>query len=308
MVQRRRRDIWDVVVVGGGIAGLTAAWQAARRGLSVALLEAQGLYGGEVATVNALDDWPASGTASGVELATALVEKLHAESVELIAEPATGVATEGDKLLVASAERTLRARRVIAASGAALRPLGVPGEEKLRGKGVSQCAHCDGGFYREQDVAVVGSGDAALQEALVLAETCRTIMIVVRGGLHARRGHVERAAGKTNIRFVWDTSVEAVLGDAAVTGLRVRDKQGKSTTLACSGVFPFVGVAPATAWLPDTVRRDDHARVLTDDSFRSSEAAIFAVGALRAGYAGDLTNAAGEAAAAVRTIAAELVN
>ena len=131
---RRRRDIWDVVVVGGGIGGLTAAWYTARRGLPTALLETQGLLGGQVATVNTLDDWPATAEVSGVELAASMSEKLSASAVDIRHEAAVEVTHSKDTglLLVSTEERTLRARRVIAASGASLRPLGVAGRGRLR--------------------------------------------------------------------------------------------------------------------------------------------------------------------------------
>lgn len=307
MALRRRRDIWDAVVIGGGIAGLTAAWHASRRGLSVALFEAQPGCGGQVGTVNVIDDWPAAGTASGVELAAALVEKLHIEMVEMFFERVTNVKQGGDVLLVEAEGRRLRARRIIAAAGARLKTLGVPGEEALRGKGVSQCADCDGGFFRDQDVVVVGGGDAALQEAIVLAELCRSVSIVVRSRLRARRAYVERATGKTNVHFIWDSTVDAVLGDGAVTGVRLRNlKDGKLAEVTCSGVFPFVGVEPNTAFLPPSVRRDEAGRVITDERCRSSEPALFAIGALRSGYGGDLVSAAGEAALAVAVTAADL--
>ena len=180
MTLRRRRDVWDVAIVGGGIAGLTAAWHAMRRGLAVCLFEPQPGYGGQVATVNSLDDWPATGPVSGVELAASLAARLSPEVVDLHSEAVLAVQSEDALLRVTSVSRAIRARRVIAASGARLRTLAVPGEEDLRGKGVSQCAHCDGGFFRGEDVAVVGGGDAALQEALVLAELCRSVTIVAR--------------------------------------------------------------------------------------------------------------------------------
>ena len=307
MSVRRRRDIWDVVVVGGGIAGLTAAWYAARRGLATALFESQPSCGGQVATVNVLDDWPPAGESSGVELAAALVDKLHAQAVEVWYQPVRAVAPGKDILRVEAEDRMLRARRVIVATGARLRTLGVPQEEALRGKGVSQCAHCDGHFFRGQDVVVVGGGDAALQEALVLASGCRAVTIVARSRLRAKFGYVERAAGAANVRFVWDTVVDEVLGDGAVSGVRLRNvKNGKVVDLACAGVFPFVGVEPNSGFLPSSVRRDESGRVLTDDSLHTSDPSIFAIGAVRAGYSGELVNAAGEAAAAVATIAGEL--
>ena len=307
MSVRRRRDIWDVVVVGGGIAGLTAAWYAARRGLATALFEAQPNGGGQVATVNVLDDWPSAGESSGVELAAALVEKLHGQGVDVSYQPVSVLAPDQGLLRVETEGRNLRARRVIVATGARLRTLGVPQEDALRGKGVSQCAHCDGYFFRGQDVVVVGGGDAALQEALVLASGCRTVTIVARSRLRAKQGYVERAAGAMNVHFVWDSVVDAVLGGATVSGVRLRNvKSGALTELACTGVFPFIGVEPNSGFLPPLVRRDESGRGLTDASLRTSEPAVFAIGAVRAGYTGELVNAAGEAAAAVATIAGEL--
>jgi thioredoxin reductase (NADPH) len=307
MSLRRRRDIWDVVVAGGGIAGLTAAWYAARRGLATALFEAQPHCGGQVATVNVLDDWPSVDGSSGVELAAALVNRLHGQMVEVSYQPVHAVALGKGVLLVETGGRTLRARRVIAATGAQSRTLQVPQEETLRGKGVSQCAHCDGYFFRGQDVVVAGGGDAALQEALVLASVCRSVVIVARSKLRAKQGYVERAAAAANVRFVWDSVVDAVLGDGTVSGVRLRNvKSGEVVDLACAGVFPFIGVEPNSGFLPPSVRRDESGRVLTDDSLRTTEPSMFAIGAVRAGYSGELVNAAGEAAAAVATIAGEL--
>ena len=309
MSLRRRRDIWDVVVVGGGIGGLTAAWYCARRGLPTALIEAEGMLGGQVATVNTIDDWPSAEEVSGVGLATAMNEKLANNAVEITHEPVHSVSVGADQglVLVKTESRTFRTRRVIAAAGAKLRSLDVPGAEALRGKGVSQCAHCDGYFFKGQDVVVVGGGDSAIQEALVLAPLARSVTIVVRSKLKAKRAYIERAASAASVKFIWDSEVDAVLGNGTVSGVRLRNvKDQKTTELACTGVFPFIGVEPSTAFLPPSVRRDDSGRVITDDRMRTNEPALFAVGALRSGFSGELTGAAGEAALAAATIASDL--
>ena len=307
MSLRRRRDIWDVVVVGGGIGGLTAAWYSARRGLPTAVLESEGMLGGQVATVNTLDDWPSTDEVSGVELAGAMRQKLENNAVEVSHEAVGEIKRSQDLLLVKTEKRTLRTRRVIAASGARLRALDVPGADGLRGKGVSQCAHCDGYFFEGQDVVVVGGGDSALQEALVLAPLCRTVTIVVRSRLRAKQAYVDRAAGAANIKFAWNAEVDAVLGNGTVSGVRLRQgKNAERTEIPCSGVFPFIGVEPNTTFLPAAIRRDDGGRVITDERMRTAEPSIFAIGALRSGFSGELTGAAGEAAIAAATAAGDL--
>lgn len=306
MVIRRRRDTWDVLIIGGGIAGLTAAQHCARRGMATALLESTISFGGLVATVNQLDDWPASGEVSGVMLGAALADQVRGLGVEMTQQCAKAL-KPSDPLQIEIDGKTLKAKRVIVASGARLRALGVPGEESLRGKGVSQCADCDGGFFRDQDVVVVGGGDAALQEALILARTCRTVQVMVRSALRARRAYVDRAASTSNIKFVWDSTIDAVLGEQAVSGVTLHNvKTGAQSELACSGVFPFVGSQPNAEFLPAQIARSESGGVATDAHYRTSLPTVYAVGAVRAGYCGDLVAAAGEAASAAAAIACEL--
>lgn len=304
---RRRRDIWDVVVVGGGIAGLTGAWHAVRSGLTTALFEGAAAHGGQVANVNHLDDWPSTGATSGVGLASGLVTLLRDEAVALQDEPVCRVSPDGKLMRVEALSRSVRARRVLVASGGRLNALGVPGEHELVGKGVSQCADCDGYFFRGQDVVVVGAGDAALQEALVLAAVCRSVTIVVRSSVRAKAAYVERAAGAANVRFLWNNSVEAVLGKDGVTAVMLRNvESGATTELPCTGVFPFVGSSPNADFLPPEVRRDESRKVITDACMRTTMPSVYAAGAVRAGYSGSLIAAAGEAATAVRAIAQDL--
>ena len=304
---KRRRGTWDVLVVGAGIAGLTAAWHAALRGLSVAVLEGERGVGGQVATVNVLTGWPSAQDVAGHALASALVQRLRSEGAELIPHAATDVSLQDDCASVATTGEGQRARRVVAASGAVLRPLGVPGEAELQGKGVSHCADCDGALYRAHDVIVVGGGDAALQEALVLSPFCRTVKIVVRSGLRAKRRYIEMAKGAANISFVWDSVVDKIVGNGAVEGVAVRNvKDGRVMEHACTGVFPFIGVVPQTAYLPAAVRRDQAGCIVTDDRLRTSWPAIYAVGAVRSQYDGQLVNAAAEGVAAIGDIASAL--
>ncbi len=305
----RGRNLWDVIVIGGGVAGLTAAVHAARRGLSVSLVEREIAFGGQVATVNILHDWPAIGVTSGVELAAALAEQARDLGVHIVIESATTTTVGADHVAIETPTGVLRGRRILLATGARLKSLGVAGEEALRGKGVSQCAHCDGHFHRDEDVVVVGGGDAALQEALVLAEASRSVTIVTRSALRARRAYVDRAAALERIRFLWDSQVTAMLGDQNVTGVRVQTAgETNPVEIACTGVFPFVGVTPNTELVSQTIAMDDNGGVKTDGDYRTSMPSVFAVGAVRSHYRGDLVSAAGEAASAIAIIANELAS
>ena len=306
---KRRRGTWDVLVVGSGIAGLTAAWHAAQRGLAVGVLEGEGGVGGQVATVNVLTGWPAVDEVSGHGLAAALVQRLRAEGVELFPHAATAMTLQDGCVAVATTGATQRARKVVAATGAALRKLDIPGEQELQGKGVSHCADCDGALYRGQDVTVVGGGDAAIQEALVLSTYCRTVNLVVRSRIRAKRTFIEAAKGCANISFIWDSAVERIVGHEGVDGVVLRNlKNDRTTELACRGVFPFIGVTPQSAWLPPTLRTDADGCVVTNATLQSAEPTIYAVGALRSQYCGQLIDAAAEGAAAASHIAFELAH
>ncbi len=231
----------DLAVVGGGAAGLAAAQEAVSQGLEVALFES-GLYGGLVANVGVLDGWPAP--VGGTELAFAWKERLAAAGVRFHEEHVEAVRVQGRRRIVETNRGRYRARAAIAATGARLRRLDVPGEAKLTGRGVSQCAFCDAGFFRDADVAVVGGGDAALQEALHLAGHARSIAMIVRGDrLSARPGYGARAAADPKFRFYWNSEVVSIDGDSGVEGLALADGR----RLEVSGVFVFIGLEPVAA-------------------------------------------------------------
>ena len=290
---------FDLIVIGAGITGLTAACCAVDRGKSVALFEAE-LMGGLVVNVGKLDGYPTTADVSGIELAMTLAEQCMTNGVQITEEPVESVAIDGENKVVKTASGEYRAPKLIVASGASLKKLGVPGEESLYGRGVSQCAFCDGAMFMGQEVVVVGGGDAALQEALHLAEHCSKITMVVRGNrLRARQTYVAQAAGDPKFAFCWNTVVEAVKGDDGVEGVTLRDtKKDTTESLACTGVFVFVGLAPNTGYLPDDVARDETGAVTVDAALQSSIPGLYAAGAARSGYPGQIANAVGEGTAA----------
>lgn len=304
---RPLKNLCEIAVIGGGLAGLAAARHAARLGRLVTLFEGSGMYGGQVATVDEVDGLAAPGHFSGQDVAIHLLEEVQKAGVHVVEAPVAKV-TAGEKLAITDEEgRTYRPEAIIVASGASLRKLGVPGEEELAGRGVSRCATCDGGFFRDQDVAVIGGGDAAVTEALVLARLCREVVMVCRSPLKAKRVYVDRLDARENVRFVWDSEVAEIVGEDEVTGLRLRNvKDGTVSDLACVGVFPFIGVEPNTGFMPATFRTK-RGHIKADDGGNTSDRRIFAAGAVRAGYGGNVMQAMSEgvsaAEAAVRLLA-----
>lgn len=296
----RRPGEGELAVIGGGMAGLAAAHHAALLGHSVALFESSPMFGGQVANVEAVDFYPAPGALSGIDLTVDLIEKGRALGVAIHNTEVSALSAGPDIGITTATGEAHRARAVVVATGARLKTLDVPGEAALVGRGVSQCASCDGPMFQGDDVAVIGGGDAAAQEALVLAEFCRKVTIVCRGAMRAKRSYVDRLTNRENVAFHWDAEVEHVIGDGIVDGIRLRNtKDGAVTELPCKGVFPFIGATPNGEFLPDAVDRDD-GYVVTDSGFRTGLPGVFAAGAVRRGYGGQLAESIGEAVSAAR--------
>ncbi|TAM57586.1 FAD-binding protein [bacterium] len=290
----------DVAVIGGGICGLAAAAEAAELGASVVCIEPSPLPGGQVANVGVLGSYPAPTSVSGAVLAETLKERFATLGGTLVESRVTAVQIAAPRFEVTTQDRMVRAHAVIIASGGRLHALGVPGEGELSGRGVSQCDWCDGGLFRDADVAVVGGGDAALQAALHLGEICRSVAVIVRGSrLRARRRYLQAAAECERIAFHWETVVEQVLGKECVEGVVLRSiADGSMQELPVRGVFVFVGADPNVEFLPPDVQRDARGLVETDSDGRTSVPGVFAAGAVRRGYRGLIVNALSEGAVA----------
>jgi thioredoxin reductase (NADPH) len=291
---RSLKNSCEVAVIGGGIAGLSAARHAVRLGRLVTLFEASGLFGGLVATVGEVDGLPVPGKFSGQDLAIHLLQDVRKAAVQVLQ---TGIAKLdlGQRLtLTDQDDKTYHPEAIIIASGASLRKLGVPGEEEFAGRGVSRCATCDGGFFRNQDVVVVGGGDGAVQEALVLAKTSRRVIMVCRSPLRAKRDYIEKLAARENVSFVWDSEVSTILGDGGVGAVRLRNvKDGMMSDIECAGVFPFIGATPNTEFAPASLLTEA-GHIKTTPRFATCDSRVFAVGAVRADYGGNLVQAMAE--------------
>jgi thioredoxin reductase (NADPH) len=230
---------------------------------------------------------------------------LHVDSVQ---EPVTSVTPAGGAFQVKTGGGSYTAQQVVVASGAHLKKLGVPGETEYEGRGVSQCADCDGPIFQNEEVAVVGGGDAALQEALVLARYCGKVNVLARGGrLRARQHFVDLVSAEPKITVMPHTALDAILGGKMVEKIRIRGTQDNRTKeMPCAGVFVNIGLTPNSDFLPPEVKRDTQGGVVTGEGLETSVKGIWAVGAVRSGYSGLLKDAAAEAQQAAKAAAVRL--
>lgn len=289
----------QIVVIGAGVAGLAAAAEAARLGLTTALFD-DGLLGGLVTNVGALQGAPKINEQAGADVVTAMLgDALEAGVDYQMGEIAELAGAEGGWSLPG---HEVTAGQVILATGAALRRLNVPGEEALMGRGVSQCAFCDGGLYRGKNAVVVGGGDSAFQEALHLAEICANVTMVLRGlQPRARQDFVTQVTGHDNLCLRLGVEVREIIGDDGVAAVRLYDQgAGTEETLPIDAVFPFVGLAPQTALAPMDAKRDETGALIVDANMRTGQAGFYAIGATRSGYGGQVAHALEDARAAAQ--------
>jgi thioredoxin reductase (NADPH) len=290
----------DVLVAGLGPAGLTAGMFAARHGRSTIVLGTQ--PGGSILTVARIDDFP--GIAEGVpgfELGPALQEQTLAAGAQIeMAELERLEPTDASWLATTSDGNVLSAGTVIVATGVRPRRLGVPGEDRLAGRGISHCASCDGPLHRGRTVAVVGGGDSALLEALELTEFADHVVVIDRGAsLRAQAVYRERVEQHPKIRVRLETVVEEVLGEERVAAVRLRDVgSAAESTLELSGLFVFVGGVVQPRFLDGLAVTDGHGHVVTDATMRTVLPGLFAAGSVRGEFTGQAVTAAGDGAAA----------
>jgi thioredoxin reductase (NADPH) len=276
--------VHDVIVIGSGPAGYTAALYAARAQLAPVVFEGIS-FGGALMTTTEVENYP--GFREGIlgpELMDQMREQALRFGADLRMEDVESVSLDGPIKSVTTTEgETLRARAVILAMGAAARYLHVPGEQELLGRGVSSCATCDGFFFRDQDIAVIGGGDSAMEEATFLTKFARSVTLVHRRDeFRASRIMLERAQANDKIKFVTSSVVEAVEGDTTVTGLRLKNSEtGEESTLPVTGVFVAIGHDPRSGLVRGEVDLDDdgYVRVVGNTTYTSLEG-VFAAGDL----------------------------
>ena len=270
----------DMIIVGAGPAGLTAALYAARAGMDVLVLE-RIFAGGQIVRAHIVENYPGFPEGiPGVEIGLKFREQAERHGARIETAEVTAFHLDGDEKVVVTADGVHKAKTVVLAMGARFKSLGLRSEKKYVGRGVSYCATCDGAFFRNRDVAVIGGGNTALEDALYLTGFCNHIHVVHRRDELRGEKALQRAAMQTDkIEFVWNGELDEVLGGDAVTAIRVRNnKTDEMREIPVSGVFIAIGQTPETTPLSGIVNLDESGYILADTAMHTSIPGVFAAG------------------------------
>jgi len=291
---------YDVVIIGGGPAGLSAGLYTSRARLRTLLIE-KGAVGGQITNAELIENYPGFPRGiSGMELGQLIHEQATKYGLETLTAEATALELQGEKKVVITTQGKFTARAIIIASGSERRKLGIPGEKEFTGKGVSYCATCDGPFFKDRTVAVVGGGNAAITEALHLTKFAARVKVIHRRGeLRATRILQEKASSEPKIEFLWNTEVEGIEGKDRVKRLNLSNTlTGEKSALDVAGVFVAIGLKPNTDFLKGVLPIDDAGYIVTNEKMETPVAGIFAAGDVRLNSARQSVTAAGDGATA----------
>lgn len=293
-------SILDMIIIGGGPAGYTTALYASRAGLKCVVLERLS-PGGQMALTDIIDNYP--GFEEGIDGFTlsmkmeqsaarfgAITEYAEVEDVDFSQKIKKVVTTDGE----------LFARTVVIATGANPKKLGISDEEKFVGRGVHYCAHCDGRFYKDKTVVVVGGGNSAVSDALYLSNIAKKVYIVHRRNeLTATKIYHDPIMKAKNVEFVWNSTVVELLGDTKITGVKIADKKENTREIICDGVFIGIGRKPATDFLKGKIELNEHGYIIADETTKTNISGVFAVGDVRTKPLRQVVTAVGDGAVAV---------
>lgn len=294
--------IYDVVVIGAGPAGMTAAMYSARSEMKTLLLE-RGVPGGQMNNTAEIENYPGYGQIMGPELSMKMYEPLADLGVENAYGFVTSIVDNGATKTINTEEEVFKTKSIIIATGANHRKLGVPGEEEYGARGVSYCAVCDGAFFRDQDILVVGGGDSAVEEAIFLTRFGKTVTIMHRRDeLRAQKIIQERAFANDKIKFIWDSVLEEIKGDERkIESVRYKNvKTGEVTEANFGGLFIYVGLDAVSEFARDLGITDEEGWIITDATMKTSIPGIFAVGDVRQKDFRQITTAVGDGAQAAQ--------
>ncbi|MDO9350435.1 MAG: thioredoxin-disulfide reductase [Deltaproteobacteria bacterium] len=299
-MEEKQARLYDVIIIGGGPAGMTAGLYASRARLRTLLIE-NGLFGGQMTTTELIENYPGFPQGvSGEELSRLMEEQAKRFGMEAISDEVTEVSLEKDLKRVKTYEGEFFCRALIICTGTEYRKLGVPGEEKFKGRGISYCATCDGAFFRDSRIIVVGGGDSALTEALFLTKFVSELTIIHRrDALRATKIYQERTLNHPKIKFLWNSVVQEIKGDSVVRAVVVKNvKTGEVKEVETEGAFLFIGLMPRTQFLKELVQMDESGYIVTNENCEASIKGIFAAGDCRKKLLRQISTSVGDGATA----------
>ena len=299
-MNKEKAKSYEVIIIGGGPAGLTAGLYTSRARLHTLLIQ-NALFGGQMTTTELIENYP--GFPQGITgdgLSRLMEEQAKRFGIETVNQEVLEVRLEGDLKYVRTHESSYLCEALIICTGTEYRKLGVPGENEFTGKGVSFCATCDGAFFKDSRIFVVGGGDSALTEALFLTKFVKELTIIHRrDALRATKIYQERALANPKIKFLWNSVVQEIKGDQVVRSVLVKNvKTGEVKEFGTEGVFLFVGLIPRTQFLKGLINMDEEGYILTDEKCETSIKGIFAAGDCRKKLLRQIATAVGEGAMA----------
>ncbi len=290
---------YEVIIIGAGPAGLTAGLYTSRAGLKSLLIE-RGVFGGQIVNASLVENYPGFPEGiSGFELGSLMHQQAIRYGLEIVTAEVTGL-TQGQPYGVSTTEGSFETAAIIIAAGSEYRKLGVTGEKRLSGHGISYCATCDGFLFRDREIAVVGGGDTAITDALELSHHAKKVYVIHRRD-QLRAGQVlqQRAFAQPKLEFIWDTVVEEALGDKVLEELKLRNvKTGQQSNLKVDGVFVAVGLMPNSQQFSNILQLDDIGYIVVDEMMATSAPSVFAAGDIRRNSARQVASATGDGATA----------
>ena len=299
--------LYDTIILGGGPAGLTASIYACRAGLNVMLLEKL-FEGGQLANTHLIDNYPGYHSVTGVELIEKLTSHAKKYSYQTTYEEAAGISTDVQNNLnvysISAGEENYTAKTIIIATGAKPTKLGAKGEDNFAGRGVSYCATCDGTFYRDKDVYIIGGGNTAVQDAVYLSRLCRKVYVVHRRDrLRADYNLADQLSKYTNAEVIFNTVLEEITGANSVTGVLLKNVITKEVIeRRADGVFIAVGIAPNSEFIRGFIDTDEKGFIITDSRMHTSMPGVFAAGDVRTSPLRQIVTAAADGAVAAAAV------
>ena len=293
---------YEVVIIGGGPAGLTAGLYASRYGLETILLE-RGLFGGQIVNANEVHNYPGfPNGVSGMELGQLMSDQAVKFGLQAETADVTGIKSNGNSFEITFDEETISTKTMIIATGSNYRKMGVEGEERLTGRGVSYCATCDGFLFKNKDVAVIGGGDTAVTDALELSQHCKTVYVIHRRDQLRACEAVQRAAfSNERIKFIWNSVVANLVGQEKLENVIIKDiKTGSTSSLGVSGVFVAIGLIPNNDLFKGFLELDEAGNIVSNEMMHTSVPGVFTAGDIRKNSARQVATAVGDGATAAK--------